>query len=128
MLAAGLVFLSFALLMGFPFSGDFNPYGRVDYKGSTAPDGYEVVALIDDHELAHCEVENGRYSLTIKVDDPATQDKEGWCDGDLVTFRVNGQRAVPTTEALSGPKEANISVPSLGTELTTWGKIKALFR
>ena len=128
-LAVGFVFLLFGILRGYPFSEDCEPYGSVDYKGITAPDGYKVVALIDNQEFAQCEVKNGKYGLSIPWDDPQTQDKkEGWADGDIIYFKVNGQAAFPNISAGSWQKQVNINVPSLGTELTTWGKIKALFR
>jgi len=125
----GLFFLFFSLLKGFPFSGECEPYGSVTYKGFTAPDGYKVVALIDNQKLDSCLVESGKYRLSIPQDNPQTQDKkEGWVGGDIINFKVNGQVAVPSIAAVSTLEEVNITVPSLGTELTTWGKIKALFR
>lgn len=129
LLAVLLVFVFFGILRGYPFSGECEPYGSVTYKGWTAPDGYKVVALIDNQKFDSCLVENGGYKLTIPSDDPQTADKkEGWADGDIINFRVNGQAAVPSIAAVSTSKEVNITVLSLGTELTTWGKIKALFR
>lgn len=125
----GLIFTLFSLLRGFPFSGECQPYGNVTYKGLTAPDGYKVVALIDNQKFDSCSVESGKYRLSIPQDNSQTQDKkEGWADGDTINFKVNGQVAVPSIAAVSTSEEVNIIVPSLGTELTTWGKIKALFR
>lgn len=87
------------------------------------------MALIDNQKLDSCLVESGKYRLSIPQDNPQTQDKkEGWADGDIINFKVNGQVAVPSIAAVSTSEEVNITVPSLGTELTTWGKIKALFR
>ena len=104
------------------------PYGTVNYRGELAPDGLKVVAFINGTELASCETENGEYSLAIPRDDSATPEKEGWAEGDVVNITVGGFSAVPSFKAFEGKERINLYLPTLDVKLTTWGKIKALFR
>ncbi len=104
------------------------PYGTVNYRGEPARDGLEVVALIQDAPFDTCETKGGEYSLMIPKDDPETKEKEGWAEGDMITVQVDGYTAVPSFTAFSGQERINLYLPTLDVELTTWGKIKALFR
>lgn len=104
------------------------PYGTVNYRGDPAPDGLKVVALIDGTEFASCETKNGEYSLAIPKDDPATAKREGWAEEDLISIKVGGFSAVPSFKAFEGKERVNLYLPTLDVKLTTWGKIKALFR
>jgi hypothetical protein len=79
-------------------------------------------------ELASCETENGEYGLAIPRDDSATPEKEGWAEGDVVNITVGGFSAVPSFKAFEGKERINLYLPTLDVKLTTWGKIKALFR
>jgi hypothetical protein len=103
-------------------------YGSVTYRGDKAPDGYTVEAWIDDQKLVETKTSKGDYYICIPQDNSGTPQKEGWADSDLITLKVNGNQAVPTVEASSVTKKQDISVPSLNVKLTTWGKIKALFK
>jgi len=104
------------------------PYGTINYRGDLAPDELEVTALIGGEEFASTQTKKGEYSLAIPKDDPATSKKEGWTEEDIITIKVGGFSAVPSFKAFSGSKEVNLYVPSLDVKLTTWGKIKALFK
>jgi len=104
------------------------PYGTVKYRGDLASDGLKVVALIDGEEFASCLTKGGEYTLLIPKDDPATSKKEGWAEEDVITIKVNGFSANPRFKAFAGAQEINLDVSTLDVKLTTWGKIKALFR
>jgi hypothetical protein len=104
------------------------PYGTVKYRGDSAPDGLKVVAFIDGMEFASCLTKDGEYSLLIPKDDPATSKKEGWSEEDVISIKVNGFLANPRFKAFAGVQEINLDVSPLDVKLTTWGKIKALFR
>jgi hypothetical protein len=104
------------------------PYGTVDYRGEPAPDGLKVVAYIQYTPLDTCETQNSAYRLMIPKDDPETAKKEGWADGDIITVQVDGYTALPSFKAFEGEKQINLYLPTLDVKLTTWGKIKALFR
>lgn len=124
-----VVLLSFFSLLNARRPGaPCQPYGDVTFHGEPAPDGYKIEALIDEAKFAETETKNGKYNLTIPGDDPLTQTKEGWTDGDRIAFKVNGYKALPTFEAFEGVKNYDIFVPSLDVKLDTWGKIKALFK
>ena len=70
----------------------------------------------------------GRTVVLIPKDDPSTSKKEGWADGDTITIKVDGFTTVPSFAAFSGTKKIDLFLPSLDVKLTTWGKIKALFK
>ena len=126
--AVGCVLLLTGTLWSYPFSGDCQPYGSVNH-GDTSLDGYEVVALIGNEKFAQSKVKNGSYSLFIPPDNLQTQDrKEGWAENDTIIIKIDGKIALPSIMAEEGIKEVNLIISSLGTDMTTWGKIKALFR
>jgi len=116
--------LLFARKQGVPCQ----PYGLVEFRGEPAPDGYKVEAMIGDVKFAETEAKNGKYSLVIPADDRDTPVKEGWSDGDRITLEVNGHKALPTFEPFEGSRNYDIFVPSLDVRLSTWGRIKALFK
>ncbi len=66
--------------------------------------------------------------MAIPKDDPATAKKEGWAEGDIITIKVGGYTALPSFKAFAGSQRRDLRVPTLGVELSTWGKIKALFK
>jgi hypothetical protein len=106
-----------------------HPWGTVEYQGDLAQGGLRVVAFIEGQEFASClTTSNGEYSLLISKDDPVTSKKEGWSEEDIIAIKVNGFSASPVFKAFAGTKKINLSVSTLDVKLTTWGKIKALFR
>lgn len=123
-----LLFSFFGLLNARKSGTPCQPYGEVTFQGEPAPDGYQVEAMIGETKFAETETRNGKYNITIPADDPLTPVKEGWSEGDRITFKVNGYKALPTFEAFEGVKNYSIFVPSLDVKLSTWGKIKALFK
>ncbi len=122
------IFFLWGLVAAQEFAWYCRPYGSINYRGDVAPNGLKVTALIKGEEFASSETENGEYSLAIPKDDPATAKKEGWAEGDIITIKVGGFSAVPSFKAFSGSKQINLYLPTLDVKLTTWGKIKALFK
>jgi hypothetical protein len=120
------------LLGGWAIAQEFawycRPYGTIDYRGDLVSKGLKVEAFIGGEMLASGETGEGKYSLAIPKDDPATAKKEGWAEGDIITIKVDGLTAVPSFKAFSGSEEKNLRVPTLDVSTTTWGKIKALFK
>jgi hypothetical protein len=104
------------------------PYGTIEYRGDLAPDELKVSAFIEEQEFASCLTKGGEYNLLIPKDDPATSKREGWSEGDIITVKVNGFLANPRFKAFAGAQKINLYVSTLDVKLTTWGKIKALFR
>jgi hypothetical protein len=130
-----LILVGFIFLLGFSAfsvaqeSAWFcRPYGTIEYRGDLAPDGLKVVAFIGGEEFASCLTKDGEYSLLIPKDDPVTSKKEGWSEEDIITIKVNGFSANPRFKAFAGTRQINLYVSTLDVKLTTWGKIKALFR
>jgi hypothetical protein len=121
-----------SLVCGWAGAGELawycRPWGSINYRGQPAPDGLKVVAFIQETAFDSCETKYGEYSLAIPKDDPETKEKEGWADGDLITVQVGGYTAVPSFAAFSGKQQINLYLPTLDVKLTTWGKIKGLFR
>jgi hypothetical protein len=93
------------------------------------PDGCEVKALIQGKEYASTEVKDGEYSLSIPADDPSTLEKEGWVEDEYVTLKVAGYSGGTLFQPKSGTVPVDINLTTMGVlNLTTWGKIKALFK
>lgn len=127
----GLLFVAALILawVGAEGSAWFcRPYGTVNYRGEPAPDGLKVVAFINGTEFASCETKDGEYRLAIPRDDPQTAKKEGWADEDMINVQVGGYAALPNFKAFAGEERINLYMPTLDVKLTTWGKIKSLFR
>ena len=127
---AGLlfVFLLGGLVVAQEFAWYCRPYGSINYRGEPAPDGLKVTAFIQEVDFASGETRNGQYELAIPQDDPVSATKEGWAEGDMITIQVGGFSAVPSFKAFSGSQKVDLYIPSLDVKLTTWGKIKALFK
>ena len=105
------------------------PYGSVKYKGTLVADGCDVLALIQGKEYASTKVTEGRYSLSIPADDSSTPEKEGWEQYDKITLKVKGYSGVTIFQAESGNINVDINLTTMGVlNLSTWGKIKALFK
>jgi len=105
-------------------------YGIVNYKGHPVPDDCVVKASIPGVATKpEALVKNGVYSLLIPADDPSTSEKDGWEQGDYITLEVKGYGVTPPFEAKAGNFVKDINLTTMGVlNLTTWGKIKALFK
>lgn len=107
------------------------PSGKVYYKGNLVPDGHKVMAYIQGVKYAETEVGGGTYSLSIPADDPSTPAKEGWEDQEFVSLKVEGYSGATTFKISSNNlmPQIDINLTTMGVlNLTTWGKIKALFK
>ncbi len=105
-------------------------YGIVNYKGHPVPDGCVVKASIPEVKTKpEAVVKDGVYSLSIPADDPSTSEKEGWEEDDFITLEVKGYGVTSPFEAKAGNFVKDINLNTMGVlNLTTWGKIKALFK
>ncbi len=104
------------------------PYGSVTMRGEPAVDNLPVIAYIDGVEMARGTTLGGQYLLLIAKDNPATTEKDGWVEGDVITIKVNGNHANPAFAAAAGRIRVDLSISALDVRLDTWGKIKALFK
>jgi hypothetical protein len=129
-------FIIFYLALGigaFVHSANFpcQPSGKVYYKGKLVPDGRKVMAYIQGVKYDAKEVRGGSYSLSIPADDPSTSAKEGWEDQDYVSLKVEGYSGGTSFKISSNnlTPQIDINLTTMGVlNLTTWGKIKALFK
>lgn len=111
-----------------PNPSSCQPYGTVTIHGGPAPDSTAVVATINGVVYARGYTQGGNYVLLIAKDDSQTPQKEGWESGDLVFISVNGNLAYPSFEAFAGAQQKDLTVAAAAVKLTTWGKIKAIFK
>ncbi len=129
-------FVIFSFVLGiaaFGQSANFpcQPWGKVYYKGKLVPDGRKVTAYIQGTKYAEAEVKGGAYLLSIPADDPSTSAKEGWEDQDYVSLKVEGYAGATNLKISSNNlmPQFDINLTTMGVlNLTTWGKIKALFK
>ena len=129
-------FVIFAFVVGFGtlvLSANIpcQPWGKVYYKGKLVPDGRKVTAYIRDVKYDETTVKNGSYSLSVPVDDPSTSVKEGWEEDDNVLLKVDGYAGGTSLKISSNNlmPQVDINLTTMGVlNLTTWGKIKALFK
>lgn len=124
-----VVILLFASAAAWQFAEDCIIKGTITYFGDSDRSELSVKAFIGDLEVASCESQNGYYQLTIPPDDPATpSEREGYVEGDPVVIQVNGYKA-GDFEASGGIYSRDLFVSASDvSNLTTWGKIKALFK
>ncbi|MDP3024393.1 MAG: hypothetical protein Q8O10_02555 [candidate division Zixibacteria bacterium] len=104
--------------------------GKVTYRGNPVPDDCRVMASIPGVATKpEALVKNGVYSLLIPADDPSTSEKDGWEQGDYITLEVKGYGVTLPFEVKAGNFVKDINLTTMGVlNLTTWGKIKALFK
>jgi hypothetical protein len=124
-----VVILLFASAAAWQLADDCVLTGTVTYFGNSDVSGLSVKAFIGELEVASCQSKDGYYELRIPPDDPATPGvKDGFVEGDLVVIKVNGFKAYDF-KASGGIYSQNLFVSASDvSNLTTWGKIKALFR
>ena len=114
---------------GWQFGEDCVLKGTVTFFGDSNRSDLSVEAFIGDLKVAYCQSEDGRYQLTIPPDDPTTASvREGYVEGDPGVIKVDGYKACDF-EAFGGLHSRDLFVSASDvSNLTTWGKIKALFR
>jgi hypothetical protein len=131
LLAIGFfVLLLSGLVAAQEFGGTCRLYGPIDFLGDTPSDGKAVVALIGREEVASCQTKDGQYYLEVPQDNPATSKKDGWSEGDTIAIEVGGLAALPKIPVSAGSKWVKLTVSSSDVKptISTWGKIKALFK
>lgn len=105
--------------------------GSLKIDGQDAPSGSLVEAWIDGSLIVSTHtIKSGEYSLTIPRYDPADPNTKGYnSTSDTVIIKVNQREAQPTFNPEPGSMTKNLEVKTtLNVKLTTWGKIKALFK
>jgi hypothetical protein len=125
-----MLFLLPQAVLGDP-SSDCKVSGSLKIDGQNAPSGSLVEAWINGEMIVSVHTtKSGEYSLTIPQYDPNDSDTKGYhSTSDIVTVKVNQREAQPTFNPEPGSMTKNLEVKTaLNVKLTTWGKIKALFK
>ena len=88
-------------------------------------------AFIGDKKVAESRVEEeGKFSLTVREYDPTNPDQVGYqSPEDIIQVKLLGKDAKPTFSPDKEQIRITLSVEqTLDVKLSTWGKIKALFK
>lgn len=105
--------------------------GNLMINGQEAEEGTRIEAYIDgDRIVTTTTTSKGKYQITIPKYDPAQPQIKGYqSEADVVVIQVNHQEAEPNFNPRPGGMKVNLEVnTTLNVKLTTWGKIKALFK
>jgi hypothetical protein len=116
---------------GLFFTTVFVVSGTVQYQGHIADKGLPIVAFIGDDKVAESQVrDNGAFELRIPEYDPSKPEVKGYrSSNDVVQVKLDGKNAKPTFTPNADNLKIDLRVEtSLDVRLSTWGKIKALFK
>ncbi len=105
--------------------------GSLIINSQEAEAGTRLEAYIDGEKIVTTiTTARGQYLITIPEYDPAQPQTRGYkSETDVVVIKVNDQEAEPNFNPRPGALKINLEVKTtLNVKLTTWGKIKALFK
>ena len=105
--------------------------GTITYQGHPAEKGQAVTAFIQEDKVAEALTqENGLFELKIPEYDPAKPDLKGFHSAnDIIQVKLAGKNARPTFSPTNENLKLDLRVEqTLDVKLSTWGKIKALFK
>jgi hypothetical protein len=105
--------------------------GTISLYGHFAEKGQMIEAYIDDAKVAEAEVKDeGRFEITIPEYDPKNPETPGYkTPDDILQVKLAGKSALPTFSPSKPSLSVKLNVEqSLDVKLSTWGKIKALFK
>jgi hypothetical protein len=105
--------------------------GTIQYHGRLAEKGLTIVAFIGEDKVSESQTrENGAFELRIPEYDPLKPDIKGYrSPNDVIQVRLDGRTARPTFTPSNENLKIDLRVEStLDVKLSTWGKIKALFK
>jgi len=105
--------------------------GNLLINSQEAESGIRLEAYIDgDKIVTTTTITRGQYLITIPKYDPAQPQIRGYeSESDVVVIKVNQQEAEPNFNPRPGALKVNLEIKTtLNIKLTTWGKIKALFK
>lgn len=116
---------------GFFLSSLFMVSGTITFQGQPAQKDQMIAAYIGEEKIVESKVrENGVFELRIPQYDPSTPDIKGYhSPTDVIQVRLDGRKAKPTFNPNSDQLKIDLRVETtLDVKLSTWGKIKALFK
>ncbi len=128
-----LVAMLFAVqtAQAFFFANVFMVSGTITLQGRPADKDQTVAAFIGEEKIAETKTrENGVFELQIPEYDPAKPDVKGYhSSDDVIQVKLEGKKAKPTFNPNGDNLKIDLRVETtLDVKLSTWGKIKALFK
>lgn len=132
-----LIFLSlFVMLLlssahGLIYSNVFVVTGTIQFQGRPAAKDLDLAAYIDDQQVAEAKTgDDGKFELKIPEYDPGNPDVNGFRSfNDVILVKLEGKEAKPTFNPKPDKLKIDLQVETtLDVKLSTWGKIKALFK
>jgi hypothetical protein len=105
--------------------------GTIQSHGKPADKGLPLAAYIGEERIYESQtLDNGVFELRIPEYDPSKPDVRGYrSTTDVVQVKLDGKAAKPTFSPSSDHLKIDFRVEStLDVKLSTWGKIKALFK
>jgi hypothetical protein len=126
-----MVLLLFGVAQAFFLTSICTVTGTIYMYGHVAEKGLLVEAYIGEEKIAETETaEAGRFNLKLHEYDPANPDQGGFrSPDDVVQIKLSGKDAKPTIKPNRDKLTVTLNVEqTLDVKLSTWGKIKALFK
>jgi len=106
--------------------------GTIQFHGKLADQGLSVAAYISQDKVAESLTgDNGSFELKIPEYDQTKPAIKGYkSPNDIIQVKLDGRNAKPTFSPASENLRIDLKVDqqSLDVKLSTWGKIKALFK
>ena len=122
------VMLLLSSAQGWVYSNVFVVTGTIQFQGRPAAKDLDLSAYIDDVRVAQAKTtDEGKFELRIPEYDPNTPEVNGFHSFDDII--QEGKEAKPTFNPKAEQLKIDLSVETtLDVKLSTWGKIKALFK
>jgi len=105
--------------------------GTIQYHGHSAEKGLPIAAFIGEDKVSESQTrDNGVFELRIPEYDSSKPDIKGYrSPNDIIQVKLDGKTASPTFTPSNENLKIDLRVEStLDVKLSTWGKIKALFK
>jgi hypothetical protein len=105
--------------------------GTIQYHGHSAEKGLPIAAFIGEDKVFESQtLDNGAFELRIPEYDSSKPDVKGYrSPNDIIQVKLDGRIARPTFTPNNENLKIDLRVEStLDIKLSTWGKIKALFK
>lgn len=125
------VILVASIAQGLYLANVFLVTGTISLQGQPAQKDLTVAAYIGEEKIAEGKTkEGGAFELRIPEYDPNKPEIKGYhSSSDVIQVRLDGKKAKPTFSPATDQLKIDLRVEtSLDVKLSTWGKIKALFK
>ncbi len=126
-----LTVLTASVANGLFFANLFVVTGTITLQGQPAQKDLTVAAFIGEEKIVESKTkEGGSFELRIPEYDPAKPEISGYrSPDDVIVVKLDGRKAKPSFSPTQDQLKIDLRVEtSLDVKLSTWGKIKALFK